>query len=433
MKISPARKAAFEVLMRIEKDKAFSSVLLPQYEERLEPKDRGLCHELVLGVLRKTALLDKELAVFSKGKSLDKEVLTALRLGLYQIRYLDRVPDHSAVNESVELVIAAKKRSAKGFVNAILRRATRETAEFNYSNELEQIATETNLPEWLLNKWTKDHGKEKAYSLAKASREQPRTAFRAVRSRSIEFKDLINERPDLKPSEIANGAYISERSSSDIIKAANDGTIYFQDEASQLAAVITADLARAGLMDVCAAPGSKTTLMGDILRDKNVKITAGDKYKSRLRSLEQSIAVHSLENITTVEYDAEESLPFEINSFDTILVDAPCSGTGTIRHNPELPQFLDPADINELTVKQLKILQNASKLLSVGGKLVYSTCSVEPEENEEVCERFLATSNDFRQFVPNVAADLLTKDGHIRAFPDKHDCDGFFIAIFEKC
>ena len=150
MKISPARIAAFDILLRVENDRAFSSVLLPAFEEGLSPADRGLCHELVLGTLRRQIYLDRAIDTLSHGKRLDIAVRVAVRLGLYQLLYLDRIPDHSAVNESVNLIQRAKKTSAKGFVNAILRRAVRELPAVNYADDLERLSVETSHPRWLL-------------------------------------------------------------------------------------------------------------------------------------------------------------------------------------------------------------------------------------------------------------------------------------------
>jgi len=204
MKISPARIAAFDILLRVENDRAFSSVLLPAFEEGLSPADRGLCHELVLGTLRRQIYLDKVIDTLSDGKRLDVAVRIAIRLGLYQLLFLDRVPDHSAVNESVNLIQRAKKTSAKGFVNAILRRAVRELPALNYADDLERLSAETSHPRWLLEKWTAEFGWEETALIANANNQVPAQAFRSIDGSPISVDTSI-------PSKFVEGCYLVNR------------------------------------------------------------------------------------------------------------------------------------------------------------------------------------------------------------------------------
>ncbi len=178
MKISPARIAAFEILTKIENEKAFSSVLLPIYEENLEPKDRALCHNLTLGVLRRQIYLDQTIERLTGGKKIDAAIKIILRLGLYQLIYLDKVPAHAAINDSVNLAVKAKKISAKGFVNAILRKYTREKVELNFTDEIERISVETSHPRWLIERWIKQFGIAETEKLAAANNETPDSIFR---------------------------------------------------------------------------------------------------------------------------------------------------------------------------------------------------------------------------------------------------------------
>ncbi len=186
-------------------------------------------------------------------------------------------------------------------------------------------------------------------------------------------------------------------------------------------------------IDVCAAPGSKTTFINSKRHTGNTKLfVAGDFYEHRIRSLRENCIRLDAQNIEFVRYDAEKSMPFADASFDVILLDAPCSGTGTIRHNPEIRYFLKPSDFIELSEKQLNILKNASKLLVKGGRLIYSTCSLEREENESVVENFLRGATNFRKVLPNVSERFLTAENFARTFPGRDSTDGFFIAVFEK-
>lgn len=414
MGISPARVAAYEVLLRIERDSAFSSVLLPQYEADLSEKDAGLCHEIVLGVLRQKLALDKRLVAFTQGKKLDTEVLTALRIGGYQILALDRIPDHSAVNESVALVQRAKKSSAKGLVNAVLRRLAKEPPAFG-DEDLSH-------PKWLLDRWADQFGDERAVSIARANNEPPLIAYRMIGGA---------EAPSgAEPSRIVPGGFVVRRISKHLREMYDDGSLYFQDEASQLIAS-TVELTDDGsFLDVCAAPGGKTSQIA--LRYPETRIVAGDMHFKRVQFLRENCIRQGALNVRTLQYDAVESLPFAYGIFESVLVDAPCSGTGTIASNPEIRYSLTPDDISELSSKQLRILENASKVVKSGGRLYYSTCSLERDENEDVISAFLDASNEFSLVVDGFDERFRTPDGFGRTFPDRDGTDGFFFACLTK-
>jgi 16S rRNA (cytosine967-C5)-methyltransferase len=419
MKISPARIAAFQILTKIENEKAFSSVLLPFYEEKLEALDRGLCHELTLGVLRKQIYLDRLVDQLTGGKKLDSAVKIILRLAFYQLIFLDKIPAHAAINDAVNLTQKAKKTSAKGFVNAVLRRFTREKIELEYFDETEKLAVETSHPRWLIEKWIKDFGFEEAARLAAANNETPRLSFRPTAKTTAAIKNSLaqanieNEKPYL-------------------IELAESGKIYFQDEGSQMVGNAVDLKENESLLDVCAAPGSKTTqIKSSNLKAQNM-IVAGDLHWQRVKNLQENCRRQGVSGVGIVQYDAESALPFAEESFDVVLVDAPCSGTGTLRHNPEIRYFLQEKDFPELSLKQLKILRHASKLIKRGGRLVYSTCSLEKEENEEVIVNFLDGREDFRKIKPKVPEKFLTGEGFARTFPQKDKMDGFFLAVFEK-
>ena len=427
MSISPARIAAFEILGRIDKEHAFSSVLLPIYEADLAASDRGLCHELVLGVLRRQIYLDKITDHFARGKKLDVEVRIALRLGSYQLLVLDRIPAYSAINESVSLVQRARKTSAKGLVNAVLRRVSEGVPLFDYRDELERISVETSHPRWLLEKWTEDLGAEEAEKLALSNNLQPRAAFRlTARSDRSSFAEFAK-------SELVEGCFIATAIDPKLRAMADAGEIYFQDEASQLVgrAVISRPVRR--FLDVCAAPGGKTTQVAAAVAEEAKKvIVAGDRHAARVRLLRETCRLQGVDFVKILQYDAQHSLPFADESFGTVLVDAPCSGTGTIRHNPEIRYFVQPEDFDELRNKQLTILRNASKTVQPGGRLIYSTCSLQNEENESVCRAFQKEVAEFRQITPDLDPRFLTADGFARTFPQRDGIDGFFIAEFER-
>ena len=427
-KISPSRIAAFEILRKIETEQAFSSILLPQYEEKLSVKDRALCHQITLGVLRNRIYLDRVIVVLTKGKKLDSVIRTILEIGLFQLLFLDKIPDYSIINESVNLVQRAKKTSAKGFVNAVLRRATREKIILDFIDETEKISIETSHPIWLIKKWIKQFGFEKTLELAKANNEIPPVCFRPTNKFSGD--DKIFEH--YKKSVFVENCFIAESFDEQLFNLAVNGKIYFQDEASQMVGQAVEINDGEFFLDICAAPGSKTTQISAKRKAQNAKFFAGDLHISRAKFLRENCLKQGINFVNTLLYDAEVSLPFAFESFDVVLIDAPCTGTGTIRHNPEIRYFLEEKDFEELSIKQLRILDNASKLVKRGGKLIYSTCSLEPEENETVIKNFLKSNANFEIIAPNVPARFLTENGFARTFPSTDNMDGFFISALDR-
>jgi 16S rRNA (cytosine967-C5)-methyltransferase len=448
-KVSAARAAAFAILLKIDETRAFSSALMPAFEKNLGAKDKSLCHQLTLGVLRTQMLLDRALQIFSKTKieKLDREVLIALRLGLYQLFYLDKIPSFSAINESVNLVHLAKKRSAAGFANAVLRRASGEkNLRFEYTDEIEKISIETSHPRPLIERWTRAFGLSETENLARANNENAPLAFRlTAKSDERTVENLRKLGAEISPSAIAKNGFTVEKSNEMLFAFANSGKIYFQEEASQLVGETVNLKAGEKFLDVCAAPGSKFNqirISCDALRieanqeseNRKTKTTfvAGDLHLHRLNFLRQSAGNQGVGDLNLIAYDAEKALPFADNTFDRILLDAPCSGTGTIRHNPEIRYFLEEKDFLELQNKQLEILRRASNALAVGGTLVYSTCSLEREENEAVIEKFLEENERFEKITPRVPQNFLTAKNFARTFPARDGADGFFVAVLEK-
>jgi 16S rRNA (cytosine967-C5)-methyltransferase len=424
--ISPARLAAFNILQQVEKG-AFSSVLLAAEEPHLQPTDRALCHELVLGVLRWQGYLDKIVEHFSKRRieSLDPAVRIALRLGLYQLRFLTRIPASAAVNESVSLVRVARLTSATAFVNALLRRATREP-EYDPASEvsdpLERIAVQTSHPVWLIDRWARSFGVAEAEAFAQANNVVPPAAFRVVSTKATESDVLSRLRTagvSLERSEVAEGAWRVSGGTSLLRELTAAGEIYLQDEASQLVAQIVDAKPGERVLDLCAAPGGKTTQIADRSGDQAL-IVAGDISATRMETIVTTMRLHELKSISPTLLDAIEQLPFAPHSFDKVLVDAPCSGTGTLRSNPEIRWRLSPAGIANHTEQQKRILRRAVEMVKPGGHLIYSTCSVEYDENEQVIEDVLASNDRFRHL------------NTIRTWPHREGSDGFFIATFER-
>lgn len=423
--ISPARLAAFRILQHVENG-AFSSVSLAAHEPDLKPADRALCHELVLGVLRWQLRLDKIVEHFSKRRieSLDQAVRIALRLGLYQLHYLTRIPASAAVNESVSLVRHARVSSATAFVNAVLRRVIRE-ADYDpvadVSDPLERMAIQMSHPVWLIERWANALGIAEAEAFAQANNAVAPTAFRVIQTRADEAEILSKLHAagaEVEASQVTEGAWRVAGATSLVRELSAAGEIYLQDEASQLVARVLDVKPGERVLDLCAAPGGKTTLMADRADDHAI-IVAGDRSASRMETVVGTTRLQQLKSIKPVLLDAVEKLPFESQAFDKVLVDAPCSGTGTLRRNPEIRWRLTAPDIDAFAEVQKQILSRAADAVKPGGRLVYSTCSVEREENEEVIEEFLSRENFY----------LLDT---VRTWPHRQQCDGFFIATFER-
>ena len=436
--IAPARQAAFETLLRVEEG-AYASILLAAKAQTLQPKDRGLCHELVLGVLRRQLWLDHLIEHYSDRyvTSLDPPVRIALRLALYQLRFLSRVPASAAVNESVNLVQVSGLSSARAFVNAVLRRATREPdydPATAVADPLARLSVETSHPLWLIAKWAAAFGFSQTEEIASANNETPPTAFRVVTTR-IEERTVLDQLrsagAEITQSNLATGAWRVNGATASLLDLAQEGLVYIQDESSQL--VVDALGLKFGqrVLDLCAAPGGKTTLIASRLNEADL-VVATDFHTQRLKSVISNANLHGLSNIVALVVDGRSPLPFQEASFARVLVDAPCSGTGTLRRNPEIRWRISAGDIHDLSAQQKQLLFNAARAVTPGGRLVYSTCSLEPEENEDVVAAFSAGNRDFSPLPLPLNSELFTKSGKARTWPHRDGADGFFIAAFER-
>jgi len=436
--VSAARLAAFNILRRVEEEGAYATVLLAANDREMRADDRALCYELVLGVLRWQLWLDVLIEHYArrKAESLDAPVRRSLRLGLYQLRFLSRIPASAVVNESVNLAHVARLRSAAAFINAVLRRATREP---NYdpasgvADLIERLAIETSHPQWLIERWIKAFGKDEAERFARANNEAPPVAFRIVRRESIDevLNELSAAGASLETSKIAPRAWRIHGATALLQKLAREGKVYLQDEASQLVAHVVDAKKDERVLDVCAAPGSKTTHMATRTPDLSL-LVAGDLHEHRARHVVEAARWQGIENLQIIVHDAERFLPFNENSFDRVLVDAPCTGTGTLRRNPEIRWRITALDITDLAERQKRTLNSAARMVKPDGRLIYSTCSVEPEENEEVVADFLNSHARFKLIRVKVAAALQTAEGMARVWPHRDGADGFFIAQFDR-
>jgi 16S rRNA (cytosine967-C5)-methyltransferase len=297
---------------------------------------------------------------------------------------------------------------------------------------------ETSHPAWLVARWAEAFGRVEAEAFARANNDTAPAAFR-VNTPSPNSDARISQLRDagltLTPSRVAPGAWRVEggAGAGSLLRGlAAEGKIYSQDEASQLVAHVVGAQPGELVLDACAAPGSKTTHVA-ALADDRALVVAGDLHEHRLRTVSETCARLGVRSVQTVALNAERALPFAEGAFDRVLVDAPCTGTGTLRHNPEIRWRLTPENIRGLSDVQSRILREAARVLRPGGRLVYSTCSVEREENEEVMDKFLNTHADFRQLTATPAPpEILLPSGAARTWPHRDDVDGFFVAALER-
>jgi 16S rRNA (cytosine967-C5)-methyltransferase len=354
--ISRARSVAFDILLCVERGGYASDLLLSRTAD-FDSRDAGLAGEIVLGTLRYQAQLDF-LSEFFSGKPcrrLDPEVRIALRMGIFQLRYLNRVPAHAAVTESVELIKRARKRSAAGMVNATLRKVHRDPVPWP------DRATELSMPSWLLERWDKQFGPEVSEKIGRAFLARPETYVRISSGK-------IPEGPVLDPTEVP-GCFR--------LVSGEPAGLRIQDIGAQSIVPLLELRPGQTYLDLCAAPGNKTAQA----LEYGVWPVACDLHLKRLEPLKALTR-------DLVVLDAAGPLPFK-RKFDKILLDVPCSGTGTLGRNPEIKWRLEPDDLDRFHAIQVKMLRQAIAQLATGGMLVYSTCSLEREENEQVVEGVL--------------------------------------------
>ena len=438
MPVSPARRIAYQVLRRVDSSDAFAADLLRTAAAPLSEADCRLATELVLGVLRRRAELDSAIERLS-GRALgyfEPEVLAVLRLGVYQIRHLSRIPKSAAVNEAVEMAKAARKGSAAGLVNAVLRKAEPAGA----AGGLDAEAVDLALPAWLRERWAARYGRDAARALASWSLQPPPVVVRVAGGRDVEEVRavLAAEGISARPCAFAARGLMMERGDVQHSSLLAERVIVLQEEASQVAGGLAAPGPGQRVLDLCAAPGMKTAqLAGDLTTGLLVSC---DRSARRLRAMPQVLAGQMPAAVSwhRVQLDAAQSLPFAV-PFDRVLLDAPCSGTGTLARNPEIKWRLNPGDLERLAAAQVRMLEYALGALAPGGRLVNATCSLEPEENEWVVEKALEGRSAFRRLGraelaarwPRLAP-LFDAEGCFRTRPDLNGTDGFFAAIVER-
>jgi 16S rRNA (cytosine967-C5)-methyltransferase len=434
---APARAAAARALLRVADDDAFSDLALESEiaARELSPRDAGLATELTYGTLRWQRYLDWILAPHSTRKldALDTRVLVLLRMTAYQLAFLERIPPFAAVSDAVALAKARSRRGVPEFVNAVLRsfsrRGAREREPKPPKDPIEALALKVSFPTWLAARWTERYGVAGAEALMRAMNERPPLTLRTntLRTSRDELAARLKREDRLDAATTAyapEGLTVAQGGAPSAWRAFVDGAFAVQDEASMLVARLLDPKPGDVVADACAAPGTKTTHLAQLMENRG-RILAFDPYPARLARVPEAAARLGVTVVDARGGTVEQHAGRVGATCDAVLVDAPCSNLGVLRRNPEVKWRRDASDVRKSGARQREILTAAAAMVKPGGRLVYATCSLEPEENEAVIDAFRATRPDF---VPDPPADFplpLDDDGVLRCRPHRHGTDGF--------
>lgn len=435
------RDAALSILLAVDKNQAYSNLLLNETIKRhkIEAKDRALLTELTYGTLQHKMTLDYYLEPFIRG-SIDHWVRWLLRISLYQMQYLTRIPAHAAVNEAVEI---AKRRGHRGItstVNGILRSVLRQgvPAITDIENPIERLAIETSHPIWLVQRFVDNYGLEVATGMLHENNVPPMQTVRVNTTKvTVEqaIAELEAEGLTAKQSEVIPECLHLTNGQPARTHAFKEGHITIQDESSMIPANVLNPSPGMRVLDMCAAPGGKTTHLAEIMKNEG-SILATDLHPHKLDLIDHNTERLGLDIIETAPIDGRKAPEFlQAESYDAVLVDAPCSGLGVMRRKPDIKYTKREEDLENLQTIQLALLDAATKVLKIEGKLVYSTCTVDKQENEGTVKAFLATHPEMEAIqLESLPTKLAEKqaNGMLQVFPQDFGSDGFFVAAFRK-
>lgn len=430
-----ARQIVLELLIRMESGGAYSNILLDHTynEEKLSQRDKAFATALFYGVIERKMTLDYIIRLYSSMEfdKIEVGVLQLLRMGLYQLLYMDSVPENAAVNETVNLAL----RSSKGFINGILRSFIRDGMNINYKDltGVAKLSIEYSCPKWLIKRWISQYGEEATVELLKASFGRP-PLFVKVNTMKCTAEQLIAELAKEKISACRNKLLddcveVGKISGIEGTNAYRKGLFHVQDISSQICCKIVKPVFNETVLDICAAPGGKTFSMAEAMANRGA-VHSFDLYSGKVSLIESGAARLGLTIVKPAVNDAtkyNENLPLA----DKVLCDVVCSGLGVIRRKPEI-KYKQLANIQELPVVQKHILQTSSKYVKVGGTLIYSTCTLNSEENEKVVEAFLAENSNFAPVVVPVGIAGVENTYARNFMPQITGGDGFFAATLRR-
>ena len=434
--MTSARDAAVKLLLKIEKDNAYSTLSVAEESEKTafaDGREQALFAALVYGVLERRLALDYNLAQYLSAplKKLHPKTLCILRVGALQILFMDKIPARAAVSEAV----AQAKRMGVGFtaglINAVLRKAAEHGPAYPPEGDREAYLTvRYSCPAWLLRHFTDCYGDEKAEEIL-AAFEGRRTLFLRLNPlRGVNVAARLSEEGlTVTPTDLDGCVSVAGTGDIASLDAFRKGLFHVQDRSSQLCCKLLGARPGETVVDCCAAPGGKTFTVAETMNDKGV-VYANDVYEHKIRLIEEGAARLGLTSVRTVLGDAAD-LPDKLPPADRVLCDAPCSGLGVIGRKPEI-RYKDPASLAGLPELQSRLLRRCAELVKPGGTLLYSTCTLNPAENEAVCDRFLAEHPDFGLSADPFYRSLCGEARYKTFFPKPDGGDGFFVALFRR-
>jgi len=449
--IGPARVAAYEALRSVSAGSADLPTAIAAARGGLrDDRDRALAAEIASGVQRWRGALDHLIVAVSNRSlaKIDPEILEILRLSAYQLLHLSRVPAAAVVDDAANLARRAGKTSATGFVNAVLRQMSRTRhalplpprpgGAVDRDAALDYLSITLSHPRWIAARWLDRLGFDDAERWMLFDNAPGSMILRANRLRTT--RDdlsalLADEGIHAHPSRYAPDALVVDDGNPLRSTTADRGLFFVQDEASQLVALLAGDAPPPRVLDACASPGGKTTAIAAAMEGRGL-LVATDVRDRRIDLLRRTVAASGAVNVRVVQADARVPLPFS-SPFDCVLVDAPCSGLGTLRRDPDIRWRRHESDLPVLAASELTMLQRAADAVAPCGRLIYATCSSEPEENEGIADAFLMTTPGFRPVPADAASarlphDVVDRRGHLRTLPHVHGLEAFFAAVFER-
>ena len=454
--IAPARLAAYEILRTVSTGSSDLPTALAAARGNLhDERDRALAAEITSGVQRWRATLDHLIVAFAKRAidRLDPEVVEILRLSAYQLLHLTRVPAAAVVDDAVDLTKRVGKRSASGFVNAVLRTISRRRASLplparpsepaDRDAALNYLSITLSHPRWLADRWLERLGLDAAEAWMQFNNTAAAVTLRANRLQTtrealaerLAADDPTDDEIRVHPTIYAPDGLIVDQGHPLRGSGQEQGWFVVQDEASQLVTLLAGDRPLPRILDTCASPGGKTTALAALMEGRGL-LVACDVRDRRIDLLRRTVTASGAANVRIVQADLLQPLPFAA-TFDCVLVDAPCSGLGTLRRDPDIRWRRREQDLVPLAAAELTMLQHAAANVAPGGRLVYATCSSEPEENEGVADALLTTTPGFvpvpaAQASSRLSETLIDHRGHLRTRPDLHGLEAFFGAVFER-
>jgi len=445
-KVDLVREEALKIVSKVFENKAFSNILIKNMGEKFSPLDRAFITEMVYGTIKWKLKIDNIINNFSRVKSdkISPFILNILRLGIYQLDYMDKVPESAAVNESVKLAKKYGNPGAAKYVNAVLRNYIRKQNEDFLPDKNEDSVKYLSMcysyPEWIVEKLVDEYGNDFTESFLDCSNKVPGLNIRVNRLKTQ--KEILTESLTKKGIEVKDGIYLGDAlllkdvPGIENLDEYKNGYLTVQDESSMLAVCILSPKPGELIMDVCSAPGTKTTYIAELMDNKG-KILAGDINESKLRLVEQNVKRLGINIVETYCQDAALVLDEYRDKADRVIVDAPCSGLGIMRKKPEIRWNRSNKDIKQIQSIQGSILEASSNYVKVGGVLLYSTCTIIKEENEMTIHKFLEDNKNFVledicDFLPEGIKKESCKDGYIELYPNIDGVDGFFIARLRR-